>query len=575
MNFQDKTETIKRIFSLCQEVPSVSNRQIATTLGISKTTVSKYLHISEEHGLSAGEVLKLDDDRFDAVFNLGSKKVEFVEPDWDAVRQYLQTRLSWGNQLRTVHSAWVNMYIKVHFPDYTSGELPPNCMSDRTFDRRYVEYLNSIGMGHLTHNPNPNNNFGPASMVEIDTIGDKLKYQDRQGQPHQAVVFTAVLKYSGYIYAEAMASGTSLCWAHAIANAFYHFGGCTQALRCDNDTALSKHGCKKGDKRLRASIEFVLRDFDVASDFCPVRYPEYKGTNERSNLHLQRHLFEEFPAGKPIVADNLDELNQMIRLELLRINSASGKQGFLSRMVIFEKYEKNCLLPLPLFRPEIKSVSFGHVGRNGYVRYLRNFYFAGFENAAKDIIIVNDLGKRIYLKIDNQKQTSIADYEIDRNCISPRYHKADNFKTPQENIAARDMNWFMDYFNGLKGEHGQIISTVEWLFKIFSASNQVATRLCNQLCNIYQNSPEDLDCLEAACGQLLKKKLKTDLKTQIYAMYNTYVQIKDMGTDLFDKHLSRQRPDKEVATATPSDDNHTTGGEDDSVRGEDYFNDLC
>ena len=93
---------------------------------------------------------------------------------------------------------------------------------------------------------------------------------------------------------------------------------------------------------------------------------------------------------------------------------------------------------LPLFRPEIKSVSFGHVRQDGYVCYMRNYYFAGFENTGKDILIVNDMGKRIYLKHDTTTLKSIVDYDLDKDIVTPHYHKADKFKTQKENITGRD-----------------------------------------------------------------------------------------------------------------------------------------
>lgn len=54
------------------------------------------------------------------------------------------------------------MYLKKIFPNYVTGELPDGCMSERTFDRRYSEYLHNSGLDALTHKANPNDNFGPA-----------------------------------------------------------------------------------------------------------------------------------------------------------------------------------------------------------------------------------------------------------------------------------------------------------------------------------------------------------------------------------------------------------------------------
>lgn len=55
-------------------------------------------------------------------------------------------------------------------------------MSERTFYRRYNEYLEQQGLAILKHQPNISLNFGPASMLEIDTIGDRFTYIDKNGQ---------------------------------------------------------------------------------------------------------------------------------------------------------------------------------------------------------------------------------------------------------------------------------------------------------------------------------------------------------------------------------------------------------
>ena len=572
-----KISLIRSICDLVQQDPDISERQLAKKLNIGRTTVGKYKTLISERGLLYPEILQMDDDQIAAEFNVKSKKVSFLEPNWEDVRQYLQKKRLWGNQLPTVHSAWKYLYIKKLFPNYELGELPEGCMSERTFNRRYVEYLEQSGLSPLTHNANSNNNFGPASVLEIDTIGNTFPYINRKGERFWAVVFTAVLKYSGNTYAEAMKSGSSLCWASAISNAFFYFGGCAQAVRCDNDTALTNHHCKKGERRLLASIEFVLRDFNVATDICPVRSPKWKGANERSNGFLQKHFFEHNTSNEPIVADSLEELNQLFRKELLRINSIPGNHGSLSSLAIFEKYEKNALIPLPLFRPEIKSVSFGHVRQDGYVCYMHNYYFAGFENVGKDILIVNDMGKRIYLKHDTTTLKSIVDYDLDKDIVTPHYHKADKFKTQKENITGRDKTFFVTFFKEKAPTCTGIIEAIEWLFTIFSRSQQIATRLCNQIYNIYLKSPKDTDCLEAACRHILKKQNKTDLKVQLYADYNTYLKIKDMGTDIFNATVganmlsSSQEQHSQALTNNKADNNSENS---DSVRGEEYFDEL-
>ncbi len=568
-----KIDRIRTLFGLIDKDPKLGERKLGQLSELGHSTVGKYRRLVTAHGLTAEQIMQLSDEQLAVIFNIGSKKQNFLEPDWEEIRDYLQKKNAWGSVLPTTHSAWEKLYLKRLFPLYTVGKLPDLCMSERTFTRRYAEYLDSIGLSGYTHNPNPNNNFGPGSMVEIDTVGDKFKFIDAAGNSRQCVIFSAVLKYSGYIYAEAMPSSKSLCWAGAIVNAMYYFTGCPQVVRCDNDTAICHHDKPKNGVRLRASIEYVLRAFQLGSDLCPVMAPEWKGTNENSNGFLLRHLFEYEHPKQSLRFDDLADLNRKIRLELVRINSLPRNHGQLSRMAIFERYEKNALLPLPMFRPSVHSLSYGHVNQNGYVLYLKNYYFAGHANRDRDIVILNDQGKHIYLKQDDKNLTPIADYALDHNVISPKYHKAEQFKTEKEIITSRTKDWFIAEFSKIGG-YPEIIQTIEWLFEVFSSSKQVATRLSNQIYALYQEAPENLDCLNVACADVLKKKNKTNLKGQIYSNYTIFSKVKALGTDIFAQTVGHQLHE-EAPESTSLQQSKQQNGEKDSVRGEEYYDALC
>jgi hypothetical protein len=61
-----------------------------------------------------------------------------------------------------------------------------------------------------------------------------------------------------------------------------------------------------------------------------------------------------------------------------------------------------CTKPLPLFRSEIKRLSFGYVKQHGYVHYLNHFFFAGLKDAGSGILVVNYMTQHIYLHKDDE-----------------------------------------------------------------------------------------------------------------------------------------------------------------------------
>lgn len=251
----------------------------------------------------------------------------------------------------------------------------------------------------------------------------------------------------------------------------------------------------------------VVREFELGTDLCPVRSPKWKGTNERANLTLQKHLFESQPKSSIPHVEDLTHLNRVLLQEVMKINSASRSHGQLSRLEIFKRYEEPCLKPLPLVRPTVKYMSYAFVRKNGYVTYQNNYYYAGIEHIGKTIIIENNMGKNINLRKDGNLKV-IVSYELDKNAISPRhYHKADCFKTETERVTSRTKEWFISSFENLSDPHAPIVKAIQWLFEVFKSSTPVATRLCNQIYNLYSKNPQDIDCLNATCCHSPLKKI--------------------------------------------------------------------
>ena len=237
MKQHSRLQIVRALLNLMVENPAASERELSTKLAsmglpLSRSSVNNYRNSLIQLGVPPEQLLELGDEELKQRFGRrGPQMGDFIEPDWPAIQHYLDEARVWSKKLPTLAQAYKFKYVAVNWPAYVSGPLPPQCMSERTFERRYGAYLEAEGITVLRHDANPSLNFGPASVMEIDTIGDRLTFIDAQGISHATVVFTAVLKYSGLIYAEAMMSNSGLCWAAAILNACAAFGGCCQALR--------------------------------------------------------------------------------------------------------------------------------------------------------------------------------------------------------------------------------------------------------------------------------------------------------------------------------------------------------
>lgn len=197
-------EDLRKIFELKEHEPSLSQQNIADKLHIAKSTVNKYLNLAKEQNLANDSILAMDEEELSITFNLKSRQKDFIQPNWENVRKYVQVPRQWAKKLNTLANAWQFLYIEIYFPSYKYGKLPFGCMSERTFERRFKQYKRDNGLDFTTKSSNPNLQFGPGSVVECDTIGDRITFIDQDGNEHSAVLFTAVLKYSGYTFVYAM-----------------------------------------------------------------------------------------------------------------------------------------------------------------------------------------------------------------------------------------------------------------------------------------------------------------------------------------------------------------------------------
>lgn len=527
-------DTLRQIFTEICKNPELGSRKISDNIGkvVGRTAINNYRNTALSLGLSPADVITMSDDQICNKFGLGHKKAEFKEPDWQEVFSYLTSPRKWGHQTNTQFDAWRYLYVEKYWPDYelSEGRLPEGCMSERTFNRRYVEFLAENGLAFVKHEQNSDLRFGPGSLMEIDTIGDKFNYirvgQNGEEEAKSAIIFTAVSKFSGKIFAKFIPQSAGPCWAQAIVDAFWYFGGLFQAVRMDNDSAICIHR-GKGKSILRPSVRVLFDELEVTPDLCPPRKPRWKAGVERANGLIEQKLFGDPNKYElPLHVKNLDELNALLLQELDRINKTPRKDSTLSRQELFEHYEEKELGDLPSFKPLIRFLSNARVNQGGWVYYLKNYYYAGAANAGKEVLLENHMGLRLQIMHERNYQ-EIASYEIDH----VRHEKASYYKDPRfiderSAVQLRQEEWFVEQFNALPGEHEHILQLIRVIWAKLSKAAPVATRQCNIIWSLYEKNPDDLDALDAACAFLLENGAYNDFKPNMKGTFEQLQQTK-------------------------------------------------
>ncbi len=565
------TNKIKTLFEEKARNPKIGSGALALKVGMGKTTARTYLDIAQQAGVSPLSVVCMNDEALERLFGAQSKDEQsFVEPDWEEVRSYINHPRVSGRNLPSLRNAWTFIYLKQKFPEYTSGDsLPQGCMSFSTFKRRYSDYLEEKQLSVSAHNPSPSLNFGPASMLEIDMIGDPYLFIDEQGVTHRTFIFTAVLKYSGLMYAEAVEKKDCAAWCRCIVNAFYAIGGLTEVIRSDNDSAITIHGSKaKGTETVfKPEIIDLYRQFPIHGERCPVRRPQYKGTCENANSVINSQLFADPSITLPIHTKDLASFNALITTCIERINLMERAKGQLSRRAMFEETERMHLKPLPIRRPVLIQVQRATGYDSGYVAYKENYYFVGKQYHRQKLLlkITNDLKLNI-LEPDGFK--SIHVYDVAKTIKGePKYIKADCFKTAAEKAVSRDRAWYEEFFRHecLSNEIDPtpIIEIIRLLWSLYPHSQATAIRQCNKLTSIAQKKTEAIAVLGYTC-RLMLERYKQSQRFEFDALIKEFKSLEKLGVPV---PMQAEASDKDDEAQTQASDNNSFA----NLRGGDYY----
>ena len=500
------TKLAENIVAVCSQLnQGVSNRQVATSFNISRNVINTFVRQVEDLGISFDDVVVMPEEERTRKFFADSGKTvnsNFIEPDMLKVWEYLNKPNAF-NIRHNIKSAYTRIYLADN-----KDATPDQLMSLRTFERRFHDYCKS--------SQHPDNvkeascctlTFYPGQCMEIDYVGNELKWISPDKVIRKAKVFTATLKYSGYLYARAVPDGTTDSWLTSIVEACKFFGGVPEVIRMDNDAALTVHGSKKNNTRteLLFKVRNLLDSLGTVGDLAPCRSPKYKASDERNNYSVESFFAaQEYVNGVP--ARDYTHLNEQLLQEVATFNITPRQSDGLSRSYVFEQYEKKALKPLPAFLPGVGDTDIITVPPDGYVYYKGNRYHAGNEQRSLNIIQKIENGQ--YIVFLKQDMKEIVRYKINPLSQGIRY-KDDRFKSPAEKSVTRNRSWFLDYFR----THNESPEAIISLFNIMWGNREVNTINSRKFSAIIAHSiargDSDLRILSLVCQMLLLFKPKT------------------------------------------------------------------
>jgi transposase len=313
---------IEEILRLKFEV-GLSHRAIATSCGVSASTVSEYVTHAKAAGLSWPLPEGMTDEQLEARLFPGkaARGCQVPQPDWKAVNKELKRKGV------TLSLLWIEY--RQEYPDGYG----------------YSQYCHHYREWKKHLNPTMRQRHKAGEKLFVDYAGQTVEVLDPEtGEIRQAEIFVATLGASSYTYAEAQWSQSLPNWIGGHERAFAFFGGVTKVVVPDNlKSGVTAANFYEPD--LNPTYHDFARHYGVAVLPARVRKPRDKAKVETGVQVVERWILARLRDRKFFA---LHELNQAIAKLLAELNQREMKHLEQSRLELFAELERPALAPLPV-----------------------------------------------------------------------------------------------------------------------------------------------------------------------------------------------------------------------------------
>jgi transposase len=316
---------IKEVLRLKFEV-GLTQRQIARSCSLGKTTVCECLARCERSGLSWPEVAQLDEGTLERTLYPPAPlrpAAARALPDWALLHRELR------HKGVTLALLW-HEYKAAHPEGYQYSWF---CEQYRTWAGRLDVVMRQ--------------EHRAGEKLFVDYAGQTAEVVDRHsGEIRAAQIFVAVLGASNYTYAEATWTQGLADWIGAHVRAFEFFAGTSELLVPDNlRSGVSK--AHRYEPDLNPTYADLASHYGVAVLPARVRRPRDKAKAEAGVLLVERWILA---ALRHRTFFSLGELNLAIAELLDRLNTRPFKKLPGTRRELFEQLDRPALRPLPAER---------------------------------------------------------------------------------------------------------------------------------------------------------------------------------------------------------------------------------
>ena len=339
----------------------LSDRQIAKSVGIARSSIGDYVRRFNDSGLvwplsAAVKDLDLESCLFPppAATPVDRRPL----PDWAQVHQELRRK-------------GVTLFLL--WQEYKSAH--PDGFQYAWFCDAYRDWRGRSDLVmRQTHRA--------GEKLFVDFSGMTVPLVDRQtGEIRQAQVFVAVLGASSYTYVEATRTQGLGDWIGSHVRCLEFLGGVPELLVPDNLKSGVTHPSFY-EPDLNPSYQEFAAHYGLAVLPARVRKPRDKAKVEAGVLLAQRWILARLRHQHFF---SLAEVNGAIRPLLEDLNRRPFKKLPGSRQSVFETVDRPALKPLPLIRHEFSEWKVARVGSDYHVELERHYYSVPYQYARAQV----------------------------------------------------------------------------------------------------------------------------------------------------------------------------------------------
>jgi transposase len=314
---------IREVFRLKFDC-DISNRQIAKSCNIARSTVAEYLFRFQQAALSWPLTQDIDDNQLEQLLYPQLPTVPADKrpvPDWSYIQQQLRHK---------------SVTLMLLWQEYK--ERYPQGYQYSQFCHLYRQWTNQI-------DPVMRQEHRAGEKLFVDYAGQTVPVYDLQtNQMREAQIFVAVLGASNYTYAEATWTQSLPDWISSHNRAFTFFGGVPQVVVPDN----LKSGVSKAcfyEPDINPTYLDMSNYYDTVIIPARSRKAKDKAKVEVGVQVVERWILARFRNRQFF---SLRQLNETIVKLLIKLNNTAFQKLPGCRKRLFETLDKPALKPLPI-----------------------------------------------------------------------------------------------------------------------------------------------------------------------------------------------------------------------------------